>query len=141
MTDSVSKKTRSLIMSHIKSKNTVIEKVFRYFLWKEGIRYRLNSKLFGKPDISIKKYKLVVFIDSCFWHGCKEHCRIPHSNTKYWKEKINRNIKRDNEVSQYYVNNGWKIIRIWEHQINDAREIQKSIKKILLYIKSVKEDL
>lgn len=78
MADVVSKNRRSEIMSRIKSKDSKIEVLFRKELWKQGFRYSKNSsKYFGKPDIALPKYETVIFIDSCFWHGCKKHCRLP----------------------------------------------------------------
>lgn len=124
--DTVSKKKRSEIMSQVKSRDSKIEISFRKKLWKLGFRYRKNSsKYFGKPDIVLPKYKTVIFIDSCFWHGCKKHCRIPTARKSYWTEKIARNIVRDKEVSKYYKNQGWKIFRIWEH------DLPKGIPKII----------
>jgi len=117
--DTVSKKKRSEIMSRVKSKNSKIETLFRKELWKAGLRYRKNSgRYFGKPDIVLPKYKTVIFVDSCFWHGCKKHCRIPTARRKYWMAKIERNTARDKEVSKHYGEQGWKIFRVWEHNIN-----------------------
>lgn len=106
-----------------------IEVEFRKKLWKAGFRYRKNSiKYFGKPDILLKKYKTVIFIDSCFWHGCKKHSSMPQIRKIFWKTKINRNKKRDKKVSKYYKKIGWIIFRIWEHQINN--NLDKIIAKI-----------
>jgi DNA mismatch endonuclease (patch repair protein) len=116
MTDKFSKEIRSMIMSRIRSTETNLEIQFRKELWNKSIRYRKNDKSFyGNPDLSNKKKKTVVFLDSCFWHGCDLHCRLPKSNTDYWEKKIIRNRKRDQEVTQYYEKQGWKIIRLWEH--------------------------
>ncbi len=105
-------------MSKIKSKETGIEIKLRKELWKAGYRYRKNvSGYFGKPDILLKKYKTVIFVDSCFWHGCKKHGSMPQTRKKFWKEKIERNKERDKEVNKYYKKIGWKVIRIWEHDI------------------------
>jgi len=105
-------------MRLIKSRDTRLEKALRSQLWKQGIRYRKNSQsLFGKPDISITSKKIVVFIDSCFWHGCGEHLRLPKSNIEYWANKVERNKNRDQAVNMHYRNNGWKVLRIWEHRI------------------------
>jgi DNA mismatch endonuclease (patch repair protein) len=118
MSDIVSKKKRSEIMSRIKSKDSKIEILFRKELWKQGFRYSKNSKkYFGKPDIVLLKYKTVIFVDSCFWHGCKKHCRIPSVRKKYWTKKITRNKARDKEVSKFYKKQNWKIFRVWEHDI------------------------
>ena len=131
MTDTVSKKKRSEIMSKIKSKDTKIEVEFRKAIWKAGYRYRKNPKgCFGKPDLVLKKYKTVIFIDSCFWHGCKKHCRIPATRKDYWIPKIERNKQRDKEVNRHYRKIGWKIIRVWEHDIKEGKDwigIKKNI--------------
>jgi DNA mismatch endonuclease, patch repair protein len=118
MTDVFSKKKRSMIMQAVKSKDSKIEVAFRKALWNKGFRYSKNSsKYFGKPDLVLKKYKTVIFIDSCFWHGCKKHCRFPKTNKKYWLNKIERNKKRDEEVNKYYKKIGWEIYRVWEHDL------------------------
>ena len=127
--DTVSKQKRSEIMSHVKSKDSKIETLFRKELWQSGFRYRKNSsKYFGKPDIVLPKYKTAIFIDSCFWHGCKKHCRIPTARKKYWTEKIARNAERDKEVSKHYKKLGWKIFRVWEHEM--SKNLNKMLKKI-----------
>ncbi len=121
-------------MSHVKNKDSKIETLFRKELWKNGLRYRKNSsKYFGKPDIILPKHKTVIFIDSCFWHGCKKHCRIPSDHKNYWTQKIARNWARDKKVSRYYKKQekqDWEIFRIWEHNLkNGVSEIVKQIKK------------
>lgn len=128
--DMFSKKKRSEIMSKIRSKDTKIEILFRKALWKKGFRYSKNSsKYFGKPDMSLPKYKTVIFIDSCFWHNCPKHGYLPKSNLRYWRKKIARNKERDKKVSRYYKKEDWKVIRIWEHEI-DSR-LTKTINKII----------
>lgn len=131
--DTVTKKRRSEIMSRVKSKDSKIEVQFRKELWKAGFRYRKNSnKYFGKPDIVLPKYKAVIFIDSCFWHGCKKHCRIPSTRRQYWVPKIQKNRLRDKEVAKFYKRNGWNIIRIWEHKLqsNNVTLVQLLIKNL-----------
>lgn len=114
--DRVSKEKRSEMMSKVRSKNTKLEIAFGKILWSHGFRYRKNSrKYFGVPDFVLKKYQTVIFIDSCFWHGCKKHCKLPATNKKFWKEKIERNMARDREVNKYYKKEGWNIVRVWEH--------------------------
>ena len=134
MPDIVSKKKRSEIMSRIKSKDSRIEVLFRKSLWKKGFRYSKNSsKYFGKPDVVLLKHKTVIFIDSCFWYGCKKHCRIPSVRKKYWTAKIAKNKERDKEVSKYYKKQGWKIFRIWEHNlISKINKISKEIADFVL---------
>jgi len=129
MVDVFTKKKRSEIMSAVRSKDSKIEILFRKELWKSGLRYRKNSgKYFGKPDIVLPKHKTAIFIDSCFWHGCKKHCRIPETRKKYWTEKIQRNKERDTEVIHHYRKIGWKLFRFWEHEI--SKNIDKIISKI-----------
>ena len=129
MADTVSKKKRSEIMSNVKSKDSKIEVLFRKVLWKKGFRYSKNSsKYFGKPDVVLLKYKTVIFLDSCFWHGCKRHCRIPTVRKKYWVAKMARNKERDKEVSRYYKKKGWKIFRIWEHNLEKENLIVDILK-------------
>lgn len=82
---------------------------------KFGFSYQPKN-IFGKPDFADKKNKIAVFIDGCFWHGCKKHYRAPKQNGKYWREKIRRNIERDKEVSRGLKKQGWKVVRIWEHK-------------------------
>jgi DNA mismatch endonuclease (patch repair protein) len=116
--DTVSKEKRSEIMSRVKSRDSKMEVSFRKELWKHGFRYRKNSsRYFGKPDIVLPKYETAIFIDSCFWHGCQDHFRLPTTRAKYWREKIERNKKRDQEVTKYYEEIGWQIIRLWEHDL------------------------
>ncbi len=130
MADKVSKKKRSEIMSKVKSKDSKIEVDFRKAIWRAGFRYRKNpTKYFGKPDMVLSKYKTVIFVDSCFWHGCKKHCRLPTSRRKYWTAKINNNVARDKEVLTYYKKQGWKIFRIWEHDL--LRSFDEVIKSVI----------
>lgn len=123
-------------MRSIRSKTKLEDLVCRE-LWRRGIRFRRNSKdLLGKPDISIKKYKIVIFIDSCFWHYCPIHGHFPKSNNEYWEKKLNRNIQRDQKVNSYYQDNGWNLLRIWEHQIKD--DFNKTIDHIVQFIENIK---
>ncbi len=115
--DTVSPKKRSKIMQAVRSKDTKIEIKFRKKLWQSGFHYRKHPVGYlGKPDLINRSKRTVVFIDSCFWHGCSKHCRLPGSNRSYWIEKINRNKTRDKKVNRYYRENGWKIYRFWEHE-------------------------
>ncbi|WP_404283939.1 very short patch repair endonuclease [Exiguobacterium aurantiacum] len=102
----------------VRSKDTKMELKVRKALWHRGLRYRKNYKeLLGTPDIAFPNKKLVVFLDSCFWHGCPLHFREPKSNQKFWNEKIKRNQERDAEQTEHYVCQGWTILRFWEHEI------------------------
>lgn len=124
---------KSKMMGRIRGKNTKLEQSVSKVLWKQGFRFRKNVlSLYGKPDISIKKYKIVIFIDSCFWHGCDSHFKLPKKNSDYWDKKITRNIARDLEVTNYYEKDNWTLIRIWEHDLkynfnNVIYQISKTI--------------
>ena len=97
MADNLTPAQRKLNMQSIKSENTRMEEAVCKALWHKGLRFRRNVKgLKGKPDIAIKKYKIAIFLDSCFWHGCEKHFIMPKSNVEYWCRKINRNLERDN---------------------------------------------
>ncbi|MDD1515788.1 very short patch repair endonuclease [Priestia megaterium] len=136
MADTVSKEQRRKNMQAIRSQSKLENQVSRE-LWKRGIRFRKNDKsLFGKPDISIKKYKIVIFIDSCFWHACKLHGNRPKSNREYWDKKLARNKERDNEVKEYYKQNGWNLKRVWEHEIKE--NLDQTVDCIVFFIEQAK---
>ena len=133
MTDVLTKKQRSYNMACIKSKNTGPELVLRRQLAKNKVRgYRLHYKIFGKPDLVFSKKKLAVFIDGCFWHKCPDCFVKPSSRTEFWKKKIKNNVKRDNEVNNLLVKNGWKVLRILEHELrkNPDKACLKIIKRL-----------
>lgn len=116
--DNVSQEARTRAMRAVKSQDSKMEVAFRSALWRVGLRFYKNVKtLPGKPDIVFPKKKLVVFLDSCFWHGCPQHLRKPVSNTDYWQAKFERNRRRDAQVNAYYRENNWRIVRIWEHEL------------------------
>ncbi|MCS3735013.1 very short patch repair endonuclease [Mucilaginibacter dorajii] len=117
MADVHSKETRSYNMSRIKGKNTKPELLVRKFLHKNGFRYRLHVKdMHGKPDIVLPKYKTVIFIHGCFWHG-HEGCRyyvVPKTRTEWWLNKINTNINNDLQYGKALELRGWKVLVVWE---------------------------
>ncbi|MBM7096230.1 very short patch repair endonuclease [Bacillus sp. H-16] len=133
MTDTLTKDQRRKNMKAIKSPSK-LENAVSKELWNKGIRFRKNSRgLFGKPDISIRKYKIVIFIDSCFWHCCTEHGNMPKTNKDFWEQKLKRNVERDKEVTSYYKARGWNIMRVWEHEIkNDFDDAIKRIHQFIL---------
>lgn len=136
--DRISAEKRSWNMSHIRSKDTVPEGIVRKYLFSKGFRYRKNdSKLPGKPDIVLPKYKAVIFINGCFWHrhrGCKNSV-MPKTNTAFWEEKLNRNVERDSSNYKKLENLGWKIIVIWECQLENKKLLNSELDKIVLLIK------
>ncbi|MBS2773017.1 very short patch repair endonuclease [Anoxybacillus rupiensis] len=137
MADNVSKERRREIMQSVRSQSS-LENLVSKELWNRGIRFRKNDKsLYGTPDISIKKYKVVIFIDSCFWHACEAHGRIPKSNQDFWIKKLEKNKQRDMDVNRYYSHKGWNIKRIWEHEIKT--NFEQTINDILAFINEAKK--
>lgn len=122
MADVHDKETRSYNMSRIKNKNTKPEILVRKFLFANGFRFRLNDKkLPGKPDIVLPKYKTVIFVNGCFWHG-HENCKyfkLPGTRTEWWKEKIDKNIENDLKKQSQLMNLGYKVIIVWECEIKN----------------------
>ena len=120
MADVHDKKTRSYNMSRIKGKNTKPEILIRQFLHKNGFRYRLNyAKLPGKPDIVLPKYKTVIFINGCFWHG-HENCKyfvVPKTKTEWWLNKINETKQRDLLKIKELESLDWRVKVIWECEL------------------------
>ena len=112
-------KQRSYNMSRIKSKDTSIELKVRKYLYHKGYRYQKNVKtLPGTPDIYISKYNVAIFINGCFWHGHEVDSHLPHSNRDFWQKKIMRNKQRDERDRQALKRMGWKVMTIWECQLN-----------------------
>jgi len=109
-------------------RNSKPEQVLRKALFRLGYRYSLNHRfkeLNFKPDIVMVSRKVCIFVDGCFWHKCPKCFKAPKSNKRYWKPKIERNVERDKEQNIYLKKNGWKVIRVWEH------EIRKNLDKVL----------
>lgn len=122
MTDVLTESQRSFCMAQIKGKNTKPEIVLRKALWSKGYRYRLKSKLAGKPDIVFPQRKIAIFVDGCFWHKCPEHYIAPKQNSDFWEKKISGNVKRDQKVNRQLERSGWTVIRVWEHEIKSSLE-------------------
>jgi len=127
MADIKSKAARSYNMSQIKGKNTKPEELVRKHLFANGFRYRKNDKtLPGSPDIVLPKYKVVVFVNGCFWHG-HDGCRYfvwPKTNEVFWKEKIQRNMARDNQNYTALHNMGWRVLLVWECNLKPKKRNQ-----------------
>ena len=143
MVDNISQEERSITMAKVHSKNTKPEKLLRSLLFKQGFRFRICQKnLPGKPDIVLKKYKTVIFVHGCFWHG-HENCRnarIPKSNVEFWKNKISRNKERFEEVRALLTKLGWNIVVVWECELtkNQQDKTLQRIKSILYNTKFYK---
>lgn len=131
---------RSKIMSKIKGTDTKPEMMLRREIWKKGYRYRKNNKaLPGKPDISIKKYKLAIFVDGEFWHGYNwsEKKEQIKSNRKFWIPKIERNMQRDRENEKKLKEKGYKVIRYWANEVKE--DVSACAEPIIKYIESKKQ--
>lgn len=117
MADVFEPEVRSYIMSRIRKTDTKPEIAVRKHLFKNGFRYRIHyRKLLGNPDIVLPKYKLVIFVNGCFWHahaGCKYN-KLPKSNKDYWIPKIKRNVERDKKNKKELNILGWRVMTIWE---------------------------
>ncbi len=142
--DTVSSKQRSKNMAAIRSKNTLPEKLVRSALFKEGLRYRLHVKtLPGTPDIVFKKFKLVIDVRGCFWHGhanCK-YSSTPKSNVSYWRKKLERNAIRDKRNSSQLKTMKYKQFIIWECEAKNPQFLVRKIKTIVKYVKDKKSVL
>lgn len=126
-------------MQAVRSSGSKIEKTLAKALFAKGLRYRKNDRtVFGKPDLTFKKYKLAVFVDSEFWHGKDwDKRKFDHkSNQEFWLAKIERNIERDNEVNEKLIAEGWTVLRFWGKDI--TKNLDKCINEIQMTINETK---
>jgi len=134
MADVFTKAKRSAVMSRIRGHgNKDTELALMKLLRDHNITgWRRNQKVFGKPDFAFRKIRLALFVDGCFWHGCPRCYRRPKSNRKFWDAKIARNRERDRRVNRELRRIGWRVMRIWEHELARrgdacARRIARSL--------------
>ncbi len=124
MTDILTKAERSAVMARIRgagNKDTELRLIA--ILRGVGIiGWRRNQPLFGKPDFVFPKLRLAVFVDGCFWHACPIHATQPKQNATFWREKIARNQARDRLVNRTLRTRGWRVLRIWEHELKPTNE-------------------
>lgn len=127
-------------MAAIKGKDTKPELIIRKELFRRGYRYRLHDKnLPGKPDLVLPRYKAVIFVHGCFWHGHGCHLfKWPASRKEFWESKINRNKEKDAEVSQNLTSSGWKVMTVWECILKGREKSTKEevIKRIVSWLTS-----
>lgn len=129
MADTLTKKKRSAVMAAIRSKNNrSTELMLIAIMREEGIKgWRRGRPLPGRPDFVFPTQRLAVFVDGCFWHGCRWHCRMPKSKGSYWKKKISRNQERDKAVSATLKARGWTVVRIWEHSLSSRTTVARML--------------
>jgi DNA mismatch endonuclease (patch repair protein) len=135
MADAIAKARRSQVMAAVRSSgNKSTELKLIAIMNANGISgWRRRQKLPGKPDFVFRKARVIIFVDGCFWHGCRWHCRVPMENRGYWIKKIQRNKERDRTVNQLLRNTDWSVVRIWEHALSEPvaviRRIESALKK------------
>ncbi len=133
MADVLTPDQRKHNMSRIRAKNTGPEVRLRKRLYAAGVRgYRIHYNLPGKPDIVFTKKRIIIFIDGCFWHKCPVCFQEPETRKEFWLKKIQSNIDRDKRVNEQLEKDGWKIIRIWEHEIR--KEPEAAVKRIVAHL-------
>ena len=135
MVDVFSSKKRSEVMRRVRShgNKTTEVRLIEIFRAQHMTGWRRKQSLFGKPDFVFRKEKVCIFVDGCFWHGCPKCSRTPTSNVEYWVAKIDRNRTRDRLVSTSLRRAGWRVLRIWEHELKDGnrRNLLRRLKRAL----------
>jgi len=119
MPDVFTKSKRSQIMAAIRSRgNKDTELKLAAILRAARITgWRRHEPLPGRPDFVFRRERLAVFVDGCFWHGCRRHCRMPQDNREYWQRKISRNLARDRATTKALKASGWRVLRLWGHAL------------------------
>ena len=121
-------------MARIRGRDTSPERVLRKAIWGSGLRYRVGLRTFaGRPDIVLTRSKIAIFIDGCFWHGCPDHYVKPRSRCEFWAGKLLANFERDCRQTQALTGQGWRVYRIWEHEVFESllrvvSQIRKMVK-------------
>lgn len=138
MSDVLTPEQRKFCMSRIRSRDTKPEMTIRKGLWSLGYRYRVSTRLPGRPDIVFPRERLAVFIDGCFWHRCPRHYQAPATNPQFWERKIDRNVERDRMVDLQLASLGWRVKRIWEHEVRE--DPLRVIEDLILLLKAVGEE-
>lgn len=129
MTDVVDLATRSRMMAGIKGKNTKPEILIRKALHAQGFRFRLHVKdLPGKPDLVLPKYRALIFVHGCFWHGhaCR-YFKVPQTRSEFWLEKIGKNQRRDSLQEEALKAMGWRVLVVWECAVRSMRKENSSL--------------
>ena len=128
MVDNLTKEQRSKCMSQIRSKWTAQETKIHNFLKGHKIKHKMHPQLTGKPDILLTHTNTIVFLHGCFWHKCPKCYKEPKSRKEYWLPKIENNVKRDKKYARMLKSEGYKVIKVWEHEVK--KDFNKALKKI-----------
>lgn len=135
--DNKTKAERSLNMSRIRAKDTKPELTIRRLLFADGFRYRIHVKtLPGTPDLVLPKYRAVIFVHGCFWHGhdgCK-YAKLPETHGEFWRDKIYKNKERDQRVRQELVSGGWRVLTIWTCSIKNQAKVKETYTQVKNWI-------
>lgn len=136
MTDTVNRETRSKIMARVHSRGTKLENALLNTLIQRGWDFfeEQAQDILGHPDFVYRACKVAIFVDSCFWHGCSQHLRMPSSNVDYWTKKIARNKKRDARVRTQLREEGWHVVSIWEHELPNTPSLKGKLTRVGKYI-------
>lgn len=132
--DNLTPEQRKKNMSNIKSKDTLPERLVEAYLKRNKIYVsRKYNNIIGKPDFIFRRKKVLLFVDSDFWHGHPKRCIMPKSNQEYWNKKILRNRERDKSVNKQLRKEGWIVLRVWEYDIK--KNVEKSLQKVILILR------
>lgn len=131
--DRYDRRTRSRVMARVKKSDTKLEGTLTSILRNYGlVGYKRYLKdLPGSPDFAFLRAQVAVFLDSCFWHGCPKHLRMPKSNLDYWQRKIAENKRRDRRQTAGLRHLGWSVVRLWEHELRDPDAVVRRIRRAL----------
>ena len=133
MSDIWSAEKRAEVMSLIRSRGNKATELHLIEIFREyGITgWRRNQPLLGKPDFTFRRERVVVFVDGCFWHGCPKCYKRPKSNRKFWDTKISNNRKRDRLVNRELRGAGWRVVRVWQHQLDSSARVAGRVRRYL----------
>lgn len=141
MTDVFTKRKRSEVMSRIRGRgNQETEVALMKLLRQQRITgWRRNQPVLGKPDFVFSKRRVAVFVDGCFWHGCPQHANMPANNRAFWRKKLMANVARDQFVNRALRKLGWRVVRIWEHEL--TKHPQRCVEKVARLLKAARSSV
>lgn len=133
MTDTLTAFQRSRLMAAVRPRGNkttegMLAKLFRRHAVKS---WRRHARILGRPDFVFYEHRLALFVDGCFWHGCPRHLRVPSSNRSYWRRKISRNKARDRLVTNALRRLGWRVLRLWEHELRNEKRALRLFEKAM----------